>query len=88
MKVAQNLDAVDHEGEIVSIDIEPTNRLIMTAGTDNRIKIWSTIKLLIYEIKLDEGLKYTIWSNNLEIFVAHRNKLLYLRNFNIDTQDI
>lgn len=88
LKVAQNLDAVYHEGEIVSIDIEPTHRLVMTAGSDNRIKIWSTIKVLIYEIKLDEGLKYAIWSNRLEIFVAHRNKLLYLRDFAIDTADI
>lgn len=51
--MAQNLDTVDHEGEILSIDIEPSQRLIMSAGSDNRIKIWSTMKVLIYEIKLD-----------------------------------
>jgi hypothetical protein len=55
----------------------------MTSGSDNRIKIWSKYKILIFEIKLDEGLRYTIWSNNLEIFVAHRNKLLYLREFQL-----
>lgn len=65
LKVAQNLDAVDHEGEIVSVDVEPTHRLIMTAAMDNRIKMWSTSKVLIFEIKLDEGLKYAIWSNRL-----------------------
>lgn len=83
--VSQNLDAVDHEGEIQSVDIEPKERFIMTAGKDNRIKIWSLVKVLVYEIKLDEGLRYAIWSNDLEIFVAHRNKLLYLRDFTIDT---
>ena len=79
----KNLDAVDHEGEVLSIDMQPTHRFIMTAGSDNRIKIWSTFKTLVYQIKLDEGLKYAFWSNNLEIFVAHRNKLLYLRDFKI-----
>jgi WD40 repeat protein len=87
-QVVQNLDAVDHEGEIYSLDVEPTRRLLMTAGSDNRIKIWSMLKILIFEIKLDEGLKYGIWSNNLEIFVAHRNKLLYLKDFAFDTEDI
>ena len=87
-QVVQNMDAVDHEGEIDSVDIEPRHRFIMTAGSDNRIKIWSTLKILIYEIKLDEGLKYAIWSNNLEIFVAHRNKLLYLRDFSFETEGI
>ena len=52
----------------------------MTCGNDNRIKIWSVDKDLLYEIKLDEGVKYAIWSNHEEIFVLHRNKLLYLRN--------
>ena len=60
----------------------------MTCGSDNRIKIWSTLKILIYEIKLDEGLRYAIWSNKLEIFVAHNNKLLYLRDFTFDADDI
>lgn len=83
LKVMQNLDAVDHEGQILSVDVEPIHRLVMTAGADNRIKIWSTLKVLIYEIKLDQGLRYSFWSNSLEIFVAHSNKLLYLRDFNI-----
>jgi hypothetical protein len=56
----------------------------MTSGSDNRIKIWSLTKVLVFEIKLDEGLKYTIWSNDLEILVLHRNKLLYLRDMHID----
>lgn len=60
----------------------------MTSASDNRIKIWSLQKILIYEIKLDEGLKYTIWSNDLEILVLHRNKLLYLRDLHIDTTSI
>lgn len=60
----------------------------MTCGSDNKIKIWSLLKVLIFEIKLDEGLRYTIWSNNLEILVSHRNKLLYLRDLHIDTSGI
>lgn len=56
----------------------------MTSGSDNRIMIWSLLKVLVFEIKLDEGLKYTIWSNDLEILVLHRNKLLYLREMHID----
>ena len=60
----------------------------MTAGSDNRIKIWSTLKILIYQIKIDQGLRYSIWSNNLQVFVAHHHKLLYLRGFTFDTEDI
>jgi len=48
LNVIQNLDAVDHEGEIMSVDTEPKHRFIMTAGCDNRIKIWSVLKILIY----------------------------------------
>ena len=48
MHVIQNLDAVDHEGEILSVDYEPSHRFIMTAGSDNRIKIWSVLKVLVY----------------------------------------
>lgn len=60
----------------------------MTSGSDNRIKIWSLLKVLVFEIKLDEGLKYTIWSNDLEILVLHRNKLLYLRDMHIDASEV
>lgn len=60
----------------------------MTSGNDNRIKIWSLRKVLVFEIKLDEGLKYTIWSNDLEILVLHRNKMLYLRDMHIDANGL
>lgn len=56
----------------------------MTSGSDNRIKIWNVSKDLLYEIKLDQGVKYALWSNHEEIFVLHRNKLLYLRNIRMD----
>ena len=82
--MAQNADAVDHEGEILSLDFEPERNLILTSGSDNKLKIWSTLKELLFEIKLDEGLKYGVWSNKMEIFVAHRNKMLYLRHVNYD----
>ena len=52
----------------------------MASGSDNRIKIWSRAKVLLFEIKLDEGLRHAIWSNDLEIFVCHRSNLLYLKD--------
>jgi hypothetical protein len=85
--ITQNLDAIDHEGEILAVDYEPVRRVLMSSGSDNRIKIWSLRKVLLFEIKLDEGLKYTIWSNDLEILVLHRNKLLYLRRMQLQLDE-
>lgn len=30
--------------------------LILTAASDNKIKIWTTKKILLYDIMLDDGL--------------------------------
>ena len=46
--VNKNLDAVDHEGEVLSLDYEPIKELVLTSGSDNRIKIWSIQKDLLY----------------------------------------
>lgn len=32
----------------MSLDADPQNKLIVTAGLDNRIKIWTYNKVLIY----------------------------------------
>ena len=46
--VNKNLVAVDHEGEVLSLDYEPIKELVLTSGSDNRIKIWSIQKDLLY----------------------------------------
>ena len=43
----------NHEGEILSVDYEKENELILTAASDNKIKIWTSKKILLYDVLLD-----------------------------------
>lgn len=67
----------------MSLDADPQNKLIVTAGLDNRIKIWTYNKVLIYEVFLDEGLKSAIWYRSFELLVSHNLKVLYFRNIGL-----
>lgn len=51
----------NHEGEILSIDYERDPELIMTAASDNKIKIWTTKKILLFDVLLDDGLAYAFF---------------------------
>jgi hypothetical protein len=62
VKTYLNPEATNHDGEILSFDYDQLNKLILTAGTDNKIKIWSYYKVAIYEINLDVGLNYAFWT--------------------------
>ncbi len=53
-----------HEGEILSVDYERDSELILTSASDNKIKIWTTKKILLYDVLLDDGLAYAF-------FVSH-----------------
>lgn len=33
--------------------------VVLTAATDNRIKLWTTRKILLYDVVMDEGL---VWA--------------------------
>ncbi len=33
----------------------------MTVGSDNKIKLWTTKKILIYDILIDDGLSYAFF---------------------------
>lgn len=35
--------------------------LVLTSASDNKIKIWTTKKILLYDILLDEGLAYAFF---------------------------
>ncbi len=50
-----------HEGEILSIDYERNNELILTSASDNKIKIWTTKKIMLYDVLLDDGLAYAFF---------------------------
>ncbi len=48
------------------MDYERESELILTAASDNKIKIWTTKKILLYDVLLDDGLAYAF-------FVPHPN---------------
>jgi WD40 repeat protein len=80
----RNLEAPDHEDEILSFDYDSVSKLILTAGADNRIKVWTYYKILVYEVFLDEGLRQAIWFRNCEILLSHNLKILYFRNIGLE----
>ena len=79
----RNLEASDHEDEIYSLDYDTNKKLILSAGGDNKLKIWSYYKVLVYEIFLDDGLREAIWFRDFEIVLSHNLKILYFRNIGL-----
>lgn len=58
----------------------PDLKLILTGGLDNRIKIWTTYKILLYEIIIDETLKYCLWGYDMSVILVQNTKLCCLRD--------
>jgi WD40 repeat protein len=78
--VIVNRDCINHEDEIVTISYRQDLGLILTGGKDNKIKIWTTYKILMYEIVLDEKLLFCIWGSNMNIVLIQNLKLCCLRD--------
>lgn len=49
-----NQDSNDHEQKILSIDTCDARKMVVTAGADNKIKLWSSQKILLCQINLQE----------------------------------
>jgi hypothetical protein len=64
----------------VAISFRTDLRLLLTGGLDNRIKIWTTYKVLLYEIILDESLRYCLWGGGMNILLVQGNRLCCLRD--------
>ena len=75
-----NEEATDHDDEIQSMDVDRHNHLIMTAGLDERIKIWNYSKKLVMSISVKESLHTAFFANNMGILIHHENKLSLLRH--------
>lgn len=54
--------------------------MILTGALDNRIKIWSICKILLYEIIIDENLSYCVWADKMSIVMVQSQKLCCLRD--------
>ena len=54
--------------------------MILTAGKDNKIKIWTVFKTLLYEINIDATLQYAVWSSKMNLILSQNNKIYSLRN--------
>lgn len=78
-----NRESINHEDSIVSISFRSDLRLLMTGGLDNRIKIWTTYKILLYEIILDEGLRYCLWGGGTNVLLVQGNRLCCLRGLSL-----
>ena len=86
----QNNNSEDHEEEILSLDQDSMKKLIATSAADNKIKIWTYYRVLVYEVILDDGLRSAVWFRNFEMLVSHNLKILYFRNIGlfIDSEEI
>jgi hypothetical protein len=65
------------------MDGDSERRLVLTAAADNKIKIWSYYKVLLYEVGLDEGLRNAAWVRPFEMIISHNLKLLYFKNIGL-----
>lgn len=59
-----NREAINHEDDILSLDYQPNLKLILTSAKDHKIKIWTSAKILISEIVVDDGLQYALWGQH------------------------
>lgn len=51
----------------------------MTAAKDNRIKIWTMNKVLLYEVCIDHTLEYSLWAGEMNILLVQDRALYALR---------
>jgi WD40 repeat protein len=78
-KIIMNREAIDHDEDIMSVDYRQDLKLLLTSGKDGRVKVWTTAKILIYEIVVDEQLQYVLWGHNSDVLLFSSNKLYCLR---------
>ena len=43
-----NYDTLNHEGDILSLDVDLDKEIVLTAGKDSKIKIWTYYKIQLY----------------------------------------
>ena len=77
--IIMNREAIDHDEDILSVDYRHDLRLLLTSGKDGRIKVWTTQKILLYEVVADEQLQYVLWALSSNILLFSNNKLYCLR---------
>lgn len=50
--VVTNRESINHEDDILSIDYRSDLKLLVTAAKDQKIKIWTMMKIQLYEINI------------------------------------
>ena len=43
-----NYDTLNHEGDILSLDVDMEKEIVLTGAKDNKIKIWTYYKIQLY----------------------------------------
>jgi len=64
----------------LAISYQSESKMILTGAMDNKIKIWSICKILLYEIIIDENLAYCVWADKMSIVMVQGQKLCCLRD--------
>ena len=79
----------EHEQRIISFDILPSRKIVMTASEDQRIKIWSLNKILLCQINIFERCDCACFGNSLgDLIISHHNKLSLIREYHLNISDV
>jgi hypothetical protein len=73
-----NFEDPEHEGSIVSLSVSGSQRLIVTAGTDNIIKVRTFYKVLVYQIMVAPALNYAFFVGDTTSLVISNGGQLWL----------
>lgn len=78
--VTLNRESINHEEDILVMSYRCDLKLMLSGAKDNRIKIWTTSKILLYEIVVDQTLKYCLWGEGMSVLLVQNHKLCCLRD--------
>jgi len=63
----------DHGDKIINCDFLPCKGLILTAGKDKTVKVWTKKKMLLMNCVVDEPIDQAVFANrNGDIFISHK----------------
>jgi hypothetical protein len=76
LRCYSNDEGNEHDGYIITVDVDYGRKLLMTSSIDQRIKIWSWRKVLLLQLNVDDNLHGAWFINQVgDLLVAHDGKV-------------
>lgn len=78
----------DHEGKILSVDIQKKLDLALTAGSDSKIKFWNYQKQLVFQINYFEMLNFASFVTDEHDILLSSNGSLHILRYGLIEGDV